>query len=95
MRSLLRLLSPALWIFRLLGRSPAHTGRANRFRLLLGLVLLPILATVGMFIGFAFLWVLAWKRFIAKPAPLSEQKYHDDVLEAEYRVLRKSRLPKG
>jgi len=92
MRSLLHLLSPVLWIFRRLNRFGTPTGHLGRWRLLSGLILLPILATVGMFIGFAFLWVLAWKRFIAKPDPVSKQKDNDEVLEAEYRVLRKQSL---
>jgi|GEM_PF-1012886 len=94
MRHLLHLLSPVLWFFRRLNRLGAPAGHLSRWRLLSGLILLPILATVGMFIGFAFLWVLAWKRFIAKPAPVpvSKQKGNEEVLEAEYRVLRKQSL---
>jgi len=87
---LLRLFSPFLWMF---NRFAGRSGGPGRLKLLLGLVLLPILATVGMFIGFAFLWVLAWKRLIAKPAPVSKPQNSEDVLEAEYRVLRKSNLP--
>jgi len=87
---LLPLLSPFLWVF---NRFANRSGGNGRLRLLLGLVLLPILATVGMFIGFAFLWVLAWKRLIAKPASVSKPQNGEDVLEAEYRVLRKPHLP--
>jgi len=91
MKRVLPLFSPILWIFRSFNRFAPRLSGSGRLRLLLGLVLLPILATVGMFIGFAFLWVLAWKRFIAKPAPAPKPQNCDEVLEAEYRVLRKSK----
>jgi len=93
MKRVLPLLSPFLWIFRSFNRFAPRPSGFGRLRMLLGLVLLPILATVGMFIGFAFLWVLALKWFFAKPVPAPKPKNCDEVLEAEYRVLRKSKSP--